>query len=63
METRVKGYFESLPSKLIRTENVESLFQRLRAFPPSEGQAGFKQTELMNIANLRPTSLVSYLEP
>ena len=58
METRVKEYFESLPSKLIRTGHIESLFQRLRAFSPAEGQAGFKQTELMNIANLRPTSLV-----
>ena len=58
VETRVKAYFDSLPSKLIRTEHIESLFQRLRAFLPAEGQAGFKQTELMNIANLRPTSLV-----
>jgi hypothetical protein len=61
METRVKEYFESLPSKLIRTAHIESVFQRLRAFPPVEGQAGFKPTELMNIANLRPTSLVSRL--
>ena len=58
MEDRIQEYLTGLPSKLVKTEHIEILFRKLRGFTPSDGQPGFKPTELLNIANLRPTSLV-----
>jgi hypothetical protein len=58
MEDRIHEYLSGLPSKLVETGHIETLFKKLRGFTPTEGQPGFKPTELLNIANLRPTSLV-----
>ena len=58
MEDRIQEYLSGLPSKLVKTEHIEALFKKLRGFTPADGQPGFKPTELLNIANLRPTSLV-----
>ena len=62
MDKRIGEYLSNLPSKLITTANVEALIQKLRAFPIVDGQPGFKPTELLNIANLRPTSLVVQIQ-
>mmetsp|Transcript_4047 Transcript_4047/g.9749 ORF Transcript_4047/g.9749 Transcript_4047/m.9749 type:complete len:148 (-) Transcript_4047:241-684(-) len=58
MTKQVLQYIENVSICNVTTEEVANLYQQLQAFEPLPDQDGLKHTELFNIANLRPTSIV-----
>eukprot|EP00960_Hanusia_phi_P075563 768441-Hanusia_phi.AAC.4 len=53
------AYLESSNCCNVTPSEVQQLYAELAKFPPLEGQMPLKKKELLNIANFRPTTLVS----
>uniref|UniRef100_A0A7S4KQM2 DNA-directed RNA polymerase III subunit RPC9 n=1 Tax=Guillardia theta TaxID=55529 RepID=A0A7S4KQM2_GUITH len=56
---QVIQYLESSNSCNVTPNEVQQLYGELAKFPPLDGQEPLKKKELLNIANFRPTTLVS----
>lgn len=56
---QVLRHLESVPSCNTTSEEVAKLIASLSEFAPLEGQEPLRESEMYNIANLRPTSVVA----
>eukprot|EP00277_Geminigera_cryophila_P011980 CAMPEP_0179452204 /NCGR_PEP_ID=MMETSP0799-20121207/36104_1 /TAXON_ID=46947 /ORGANISM="Geminigera cryophila, Strain CCMP2564" /LENGTH=144 /DNA_ID=CAMNT_0021247921 /DNA_START=166 /DNA_END=597 /DNA_ORIENTATION=- len=55
----VMAYLETVPSCNTSPPEVDKLMQSLSNFSPLHAQEPLRETEILNIANLRPTSVVA----
>mmetsp|Transcript_25163 Transcript_25163/g.51183 ORF Transcript_25163/g.51183 Transcript_25163/m.51183 type:complete len:155 (+) Transcript_25163:164-628(+) len=58
MTKQVLAYLEGTSVCNVTGQEVAATLKRLAAFPPLAGQEGLRQTEMFNIVNVRPSTLV-----
>lgn len=59
VRTQVMEYLQTVPSCKTTSTEVARLMDKLNRFAPLDGQEPLRESEICNIANLRPTSVVA----